>query len=127
MPSHKEGWGLTIVEAGLHGTPAVAYEFAGGPSESIVHGRTGLLADSVSEFEDHVIRLVDDHALRRELGRTARLYASSFDWGRTGRRLESVIRSVLGLADRYQDDVIDLDALISSRPEGTARLAAVAS
>ena len=116
MPSHKEGWGLTIVEAGLHGTPAVAYGFAGGPSESIVHGRTGLLADSVGEFEDHVIRLVDDPALRRSLGRTARLYASSFDWGRTGRRLESVIASVLGRADRYRDDVVDLDALIATRP-----------
>lgn len=116
MPSHKEGWGLTIVEAGLHGTPAVAYGFAGGPSESIVHGRTGLLADSVGEFEDHVIELIDDSVLRRDLGRTARLYASSFDWGRAGRRLESVIASVVGHADRYRDDVIDLDALISSRP-----------
>lgn len=116
MPSHKEGWGLTIVEAGLHGTPAVAYGFAGGPSESIVHGRTGLLADSVGEFEDHVIRLIDDSVLRRDLGHTARLYASSFDWGRAGRRLESVIASVVGHGDRYRDDVIDLDALIASRP-----------
>lgn len=116
MPSHKEGWGLTIVEAGLHGTPAVAYGFAGGPSESIVHGRTGLLADSVGEFEEHVIRLIDDPAMRRSLGRTARLYASSFDWARTGRRLESVIASVVGDGDRYRDDVIDLDALIAARP-----------
>lgn len=117
MPSHKEGWGLTIVEAGLHATPAVAYSFAGGPSESIVHGRTGLLADSVREFEEHVITLVDDAVLRRSLGRTARLYASSFDWVRAGHRLESVIRSVLGLTDRYRDDVIDLDALIASRAD----------
>ena len=29
LPSHKEGWGLTIVEAGLHGTPSVAFSFAG--------------------------------------------------------------------------------------------------
>ena len=127
MPSHKEGWGLTIVEAGLHGTPAVAYAFAGGPSESIVHGRTGLLADSVGEFEEHVIQLVDDTALRRDLGRTARLYASSFDWVRAGRRLESVIASVLGLGDRYQDVVIDLDALIATRPVETRHLDVVAS
>ena len=119
MPSYKEGWGLTIVEAGLHGTPAVAYSFAGGPSESIVHGRTGLLADSAAEFEEHVITLVDDAAMRRTLGRTARLYASSFDWERTGRRLESVIASVLGHADRYRDDVIDLDALIAHRADTT--------
>lgn len=132
MPSHKEGWGLTIVEAGLHGTPAVAYGFAGGPSESIVHGRTGLLADSVGEFEDHVIELIDDPAKRRALGRTARLYASSFDWGRAGRRLESVIASVIGHGDRYRDDVIDLDALIATRPPELAlvddeRLRTVAS
>ncbi len=120
MPSHKEGWGLTIVEAGLHGTPAVAYGFAGGPSESIVHGRTGLLADSVEQFEEHVIRLVDDAALRRDLGRTARLYASSFDWGRTGRRLESVIASVVDGAERFRDDVIDLDALIATREQEQA-------
>lgn len=130
MPSHKEGWGLTIVEAGLHATPAVAYSFAGGPSESIVHGRTGLLADSVEDFEEHVITLVDDARLRRTLGRTARLYASSFDWVRAGHRLESVVRSVLGLTDRYRDDVIDLDALIASRPvdeQATPELEAVAS
>lgn len=129
MPSHKEGWGLTIVEAGLHATPAVAYGFAGGPSESIVHGRTGLLADSATEFEEHVITLVDDAALRRDLGRTARLYASSFDWVRAGRRLESVISSVLGRTDRYRDDVIDLDALIATRPEEPSadRLQAIAS
>ena len=41
----------------------------------------------------------------------------SFDWVRAGRRLESVIGSVLGLTDRYRDDVIDLDALIATRPE----------
>ena len=68
MPSHKEGWGLTIVEAGLHATPAVAYSFAGGPSESIVHGRTGLLADSVEDFEEHVITLVDDARELAEVG-----------------------------------------------------------
>src|SRR5699024_3148825 len=116
MPSHKEGWGLTIVEAGLHGTPAVAYGFAGGPSESIVHGRTGLLADSVGEFEGHAIRLIDDPAMRRSLRRTARLYASSCDRGRTGRCLEWVIASVVGRGHRYRDDVIGLDALIAARP-----------
>ncbi|WP_068250712.1 glycosyltransferase family 4 protein [Janibacter corallicola] len=119
MPSHKEGWGLTIVEAGLHGTPAVAYRFAGGPSESIVHGRTGLLADSPEEFEEHVVRLLDDAVLRRSMGRTARLYASSFDWVRTGRRLAKVIHSVLGHGERCRDDVIDLDALISGPPEAS--------
>lgn len=116
MPSHKEGWGLTIVEAGLHGTPAVAYSFAGGPSESIVHGRTGLLADDRAQLEEHVLRLVEDAPLRHELGQTARLYAASFDWVRAGHRLDTVVRSVLGRGPRYRDDAIDLDALIARSP-----------
>ena len=43
MPSLKEGWGLVVVEAGVHGTPTVAFAEAGGPADSIVDGRTGLL------------------------------------------------------------------------------------
>jgi glycosyltransferase involved in cell wall biosynthesis len=45
VPSLKEGWGLAVVEAASHGTPALAFEGAGGLSESIVHGVTGRLVD----------------------------------------------------------------------------------
>ena len=45
MPSLKEGWGLVVVEAGVHGTPTVAFRSAGGPADSIVDGETGLLVD----------------------------------------------------------------------------------
>jgi glycosyltransferase involved in cell wall biosynthesis len=45
VPSVKEGWGLSVVEAGMHRTPAVAFTGAGGLSESIVDGVTGLLVD----------------------------------------------------------------------------------
>ena len=31
MPSLKEGWGLVVVEAGVHGTPTVAFRSAGRP------------------------------------------------------------------------------------------------
>ena len=45
MPSLKEGWGLVVVEAGVHGTPTVAFRTAGGPADSIRDGETGLLVD----------------------------------------------------------------------------------
>ena len=45
MPSLKEGWGLVVVEAGVHGTPTVAFRAAGGPADSIRDGETGLLVD----------------------------------------------------------------------------------
>ena len=49
LPSLKEGWGLTIVEAGARGTPTVAFRAAGGVAEAIVDGETGLLADGTSD------------------------------------------------------------------------------
>ena len=39
MPSLKEGWGLVVVEAGVHGTPTVAFRTAGGPATASGTGR----------------------------------------------------------------------------------------
>ena len=41
LPSLKEGWGLVVGEAGMHGTPTVAYREAGGTQESVVDGESG--------------------------------------------------------------------------------------
>ncbi|MEI2641943.1 MAG: glycosyltransferase [Candidatus Nanopelagicales bacterium] len=43
LPSLKEGWGIVVMEAATHGVPAVAYRDAGGVSESILDGTTGVL------------------------------------------------------------------------------------
>ncbi|NHN54952.1 glycosyltransferase family 4 protein [Calidifontibacter sp. DB0510] len=100
MPSHKEGWGLTIVEAGLHATPTIAFAHAGGPSESIQHGRTGLLAHDRHDMAEQVRVLLRHHSLREELGAGARRHALSFDWAATGARLHEVVRNVAGRGPR---------------------------
>lgn len=100
MPSQKEGWGLTIVEAGLHETPSLAYAHAGGPTESILHGTTGLLAHTPEELRDQVEVLLRDDELRTALGREARTHALSFDWAASGRALELTLTSVLGRSPR---------------------------
>ena len=91
MPSHKEGWGLTIVEAGLHGAPSVGFAFAGGVTESIVHDETGLLADDVVEMTAHVAALLSDPALREKYGDNGRRHARSFYWNGTAVSLEAVL------------------------------------
>lgn len=91
LPSHKEGWGLTIVEAGLHGTPSVAFSFAGGVTESIVDDETGLLADDVSQMTAHVATLLSDERLREKYGDNARRHARSFSWENTTRQLEAAL------------------------------------
>lgn len=91
MPSHKEGWGLTIVEAGLHGTPSVAFSFAGGVTESIVDDETGLLADDVTQMSTQVSDLLMDAALREKYGENARRHAKSFSWENTTLQLEAAL------------------------------------
>lgn len=95
MPSHKEGWGLTIVEAGLHGTPAVAFSFAGGVTESIIDDETGMLADDVAQMTTQVEQLLTDAPLRQKYGDNARRHAQSFSWENTTLQLEAALNQAV--------------------------------
>jgi glycosyltransferase involved in cell wall biosynthesis len=90
-PSVKEGWGLCVVEAASHGTPTVAYQGAGGLSESIVHGRTGILVTDLEAMTAAVDRLLSDAASREELGRAGVVHAQHFTWTRTIEAWESLL------------------------------------
>lgn len=91
LPSVKEGWGLVVVEAGFHGTPTVAFRDAGGTTESVIDGVTGLLADDDLQFISSIGRLLDDPTLRAELGAAARTHAAVFDWDTTTAGVEKVL------------------------------------
>ncbi len=95
MPSHKEGWGLTIVEAGLHGTPSVAFSFAGGVTESIIDDETGTLADDVAQMTVQVEGLLTDAQLRQKYGDNARRHARSFSWENTTLQLEAALNQAV--------------------------------
>ena len=64
VPSVKEGWGLVVVEAGMHATPTIAFRGTGGITESIVDGQTGYLAapDDVGDLTELTRRLLLDGA-----------------------------------------------------------------
>ena len=83
VPSLKEGWGLSVVEAGTHGTPSVAFRHAGGLAESIVDGRSGSLVADQCEFVAELRSLLHDKARREVLGEAARLHATRFTWAAT--------------------------------------------
>jgi glycosyltransferase involved in cell wall biosynthesis len=96
MPSLKEGWGLTIIEAGLHGTPSVAFRDAGGTQESIMDNQTGILADDVESFHEALYRLATDADYRTKLGDNARTHAARFDWATSGRQLHDQLVAAHG-------------------------------
>ncbi len=93
LPSLKEGWGLTIVEAGARGTPTVAFRAAGGVAEAIVDGETGLLADDASDFATNLGHLLTEPEALRTMGEAARVYATGFTWQAAGERFEAVVNA----------------------------------
>jgi len=68
-PSPEEDFGMGIVEAMAHGTPAVAWDNAG-PTGIIQDGRSGRLIPlgDVRAFGEAVAELVRDEGLRRRIG-----------------------------------------------------------
>ncbi|MGI8523846.1 MAG: glycosyltransferase family 4 protein [Nocardioides sp.] len=84
LPSLKEGWGLSIIEAALVAVPSVAYRSAGGVQESILDGVTGLLANDEADLLEVTRRLLRDPGLRADLASKAALRATSqFTWAST--------------------------------------------
>ncbi|WP_019201213.1 glycosyltransferase family 4 protein [Tsukamurella sp. 1534] len=95
MPSRKEGWGITVIEAAQHGVPTVGYVSSRGLTDSVVDGATGLLVRDLAGMTEAVAGLLGDDLLRRELGEKARERAADFSWGATadgvGRVLEASV------------------------------------
>jgi len=95
QPSLKEGWGLTIVEAGARGTPSVAFRSAGGVADAMADGRSGVLVDDEYEFFLAIRALLRDTRRRNEMGVAAEAYARRFTWATTGAAFAQVITDEL--------------------------------
>jgi glycosyltransferase involved in cell wall biosynthesis len=77
--SAREGWGMTVTEAGACGTPAVVSRI-GGHLDAVVDGESGYLFDSPRGMVDGLDRVLTDEVLRKRLADGAQLYASGFSW-----------------------------------------------
>jgi glycosyltransferase involved in cell wall biosynthesis len=94
VPSMKEGWGLGVMEAAVHGTPSVAFQGAGGVAESVRDDETGLLVSSQADFVRAVDRLLRDETLRARLGRAAVTHAQGYGWAATVDRWEDLLNGI---------------------------------
>ena len=95
VPSIKEGWGLSVVEAGRHATPSVAFRYAGGVAESVLDGVSGVLVADEAEFHDALSALLHDAASRGRLGLSAQAHASRFTWRTTAAGFSHVLEAQL--------------------------------
>ena len=94
LPSRKEGWGLAVVEAAQHRVPTIGYRSAGGLSDSIVDGVTGILVDSRAELVDRLEELLSDPVPRDQLGAKAQTRCGEFSWTQSAEAMRAVLEAV---------------------------------
>lgn len=112
LPSIKEGWGLVVGEAAMHGTPTVAYRSAGGTRESIDDERSGLLVDTLPEFVEALRTILTDEEVRTKLAAGAREHSGRFTWEHSQAAFAHVMTSAIrGEWVSSQDEVTDEDQL----------------
>ena len=96
FPSPKEGWGITVVEAGACGTPSLASD-SPGLRDSVRHAETGFLvphgdADALAE---RMLQLAAEPPLVEQLGAGARRFAEAHTWERSAEATERHLQDVI--------------------------------
>jgi glycosyltransferase involved in cell wall biosynthesis len=88
-----EGFGITYLEAGLHGKPVIGYS-SGGVREAVRDEETGLLVEEGATYEltMALARLIESPELRRKLGEGNRAFASTFSWQASAQTLLKSLR-----------------------------------
>jgi glycosyltransferase involved in cell wall biosynthesis len=60
-PMDFEYFGYIPLESMASGTPVIAFKYSGGPSETIVDGKTGWLVSNEKEFYETAIKVVENN------------------------------------------------------------------
>jgi glycosyltransferase involved in cell wall biosynthesis len=93
-PPFNEDWGLAPIEGMALEKPVIAVN-RGGPSESVLHGETGLLVEPTpAAFAAAMERLADDFTLVVTMGKKARLRAAEFNWSQFCERLDACVEEL---------------------------------
>ncbi len=76
-----EGYGITYVEAALHGLPTISGN-AGGAPEALVHGVTGFVVDATKtqNVTDALLNLITDKPLRAKMSKAAKAHGQAALW-----------------------------------------------
>jgi glycosyltransferase involved in cell wall biosynthesis len=90
--SLREGWGMTVTEAGACGTPSVASRISG-HEDAVVDGRSGILFDSIDSLVSALDLTLSDDVLRKRLAIGAYDHATQFTWDTTARGALAVLAS----------------------------------
>jgi glycosyltransferase involved in cell wall biosynthesis len=92
LPSTKEGWGISVLEAAACGTPTAAYDVIG-LRDSVKNMETGLLVpfNNVNALTDAITEILITEELRSKMSRGAIKWAKHFSWKQTASKALSAI------------------------------------
>lgn len=92
-PSIKEGFGLTIPEAGRVGIPSVVYN-SKGLSEIVINKKTGLICSENSPINlaKNILLLLTDKKLYRKLSTAAEKRSYMYNWDNTAKEFLEILQ-----------------------------------
>jgi len=95
--SPKEGWGLSVIEAGACAVPVVASR-SPGLRESVVDRKTGFLVEhnDIDELAERIITLLTDDALAASMAGEGVNWARTFNWQASTEKTLDLIEEILG-------------------------------
>ena len=78
LPSYREGFGSSVIEAAAIGLPAITSRIYG-LTDAVVEGETGLMhqVGNIEEISDTIKKIVENDTLRKYLGENARKRAEA--------------------------------------------------
>jgi glycosyltransferase involved in cell wall biosynthesis len=93
FPSIVEGHPQVLGQAAACGLPAVAMNLY--HPEYVLHGQTGLLAESDTELPQHLDLLLCDATMRRSMASAAAMHSRKFDWDQIAGQWSRVFQQVV--------------------------------
>lgn len=93
-PAVMEGWGIVVMEAAARGTPTVGFDVPG-LRDSVLDGRTGVLAGTENGFASAWATLALHDARRQAMGERARSYAARLRWSVAVDRFAEVVEEAV--------------------------------
>ena len=79
-----EGFGISYIEAGMHGIPSISSGL-GGTEESVINGKTGIICNpnNISSIKDSIKKVLINKKMYKKLSTNSKNFSKKFLWKNT--------------------------------------------